>query len=99
MSMLHDKKKLAKKIEEICDCDNSDYCLLKEIILCSHNDPRFLIQLKCIEKYKYEQSESEDQDIGWEEAHMRWVSEGYAKKFADIYQDDLSFKQIWKLLH
>ena len=99
------KTALIRMVNEVCcdECKNNDsasqkiqrYCLLKEIIICSHQDPRFLAQLKCLEKFKWEESEKEGKDIGWDEAHIRWVSQGYAKKFADLYSEDMNPKDLY----
>lgn len=96
------KAQLIKKLNEVCEpsCASTKYCLLKEIITCSHDDPRFLVQLKVIEMFKWEESEREKHDIGWDEAHMQWVLRGYAKKFADVYanNEDLNPTEIYKLV-
>lgn len=88
--------KLAKKIDEVvkpyCKCD---WCLLKEISVCKYSDPRFFVQLKAIEHFKYEESERQGKDIGWEEAHMKWVDLGYAKAFAEYYDEDLTAEDIY----
>lgn len=84
-----DKLKLKKIVNEICceSCQSENkYCLLKEIIINSYQDPRILYQLKCVEIYKWDESKKEGKDIGWEEAHIRWVENGFAKRFADIYE-------------
>jgi len=89
-------KKLYQKIEEVvkpyCKCD---WCLLKEISACKYSDPRFFIQLKAIEHFKYEESERQGRDIGWEEAHMLWVEQGFAKEFADFYDEELTAEDIY----
>lgn len=90
------KTKLIKKLNEVCSCKDNKYCLLKEIIVCSHQDPRFLVQLKCIEHFKYEESEKEKKDIGWEEAHIRWVAGGHAKTFAEHYDEDMDIDIMYK---
>jgi len=95
--MLKNKKKLIDKINEVCQC-KSEYCLLKEIIICSHQDPRFLTQLKCVERFKFEESEREGRDIGWDEAHIRWVANGYAKRFAELYNEEVSANDICKAI-
>lgn len=98
MGDIKNNAKLAKKINEVCSCTGDKYCLLKEILLCSHNSPRFLVQLKCIEMAKYELSQEAGNDIGWETAHIEWVSKGWAKIFAEIYteNEDLPATQIYK---
>jgi len=93
---MKDNAKLIKKMNEVCSCDKDKYCLLKEIICCSHNDARFLIQLKVIEIFKYNKSKELGYDLGWELSHIEWVSCGAAKKFAEVYNEDLSAVEIYK---
>jgi hypothetical protein len=89
--------KLAKKINEVvspyCPCE---WCILKEILLSKHTDPRFLVQLKCIEHFKWEESQTQKRDIGWSEAHQMWIDEGFAEAFAKFYDEELTAEQIYK---
>lgn len=82
--------------EEICDecCPPSKYCLLKEIVF--KNTPRTIIQIKCIEKFKYEQSQKEGHDIGWNGASAMWVSQGYAEIFGKLFSEDKHVKDLYK---
>jgi hypothetical protein len=84
-------------IEEICSDEKCPSCILKDIVLhdAKYNG-RLLIQVKCLEKFKYERSEKEKRDIGGAEAWRLWVDEGFAKKFADVWNEDRAFKQIYK---
>jgi hypothetical protein len=82
------KLKLKQTVEEIC-CDQckQSWCLLKEVIISSHNDEyvRFLKQLKCLEIFKLVESEKVKQDVGWEHAWEQWALRGFAKRFSDLY--------------
>lgn len=94
-----DKKKYKKMLDDLCTeccCDSNHYCFLKEFVMESHPSPRLLIQIKLIEKYKYEMSEREDRDVGWTEAIESWASEGYAERFAKYYSEDKSYKTLYK---
>jgi hypothetical protein len=92
------KKAYKEIIDDVCCeyCDKDHYCILKLFLVESHPSPRLLIQLKLIEKFKYEMSEKEQRDIGWSEAVERWADEGYAKKFADFYSEDKNYKTIYR---
>jgi len=82
------KKKIAKELlDEICDtCSKDNYCLLKDLCsLSSLIDERFVVQMKCIEIFKYEESKHQDRNIEWNEATMMWAEQGYAEHFANIY--------------
>ena len=102
MSFKVSKKQYRKILDDICQDEpclaNGEYCLLKEIILSTGLSKRTLLQLKCVEKFKYEQSERQGYDIGWEGAFSHWVDLKYADKFAKIYDEDeeLSFIEIYK---
>ncbi len=78
-------------IEEIikdCDCRNKKYCTLIELEIASHKNPRTLIQLKLIEKYKYVLNENQSNEISWDDAIQSWIKNGYAEKFSKIYYND-----------
>lgn len=95
------KAKLVKLINKVAckACQNEEtYCLLKEIVICSHQDVRFLSQLKCVEHWKYEESERAKKDVGWDNAHMSWVSNGLAKLFAELYDEDKDPDELYKEL-
>ena len=85
-----------KILDEICgDYCRENYCILKEILINQSISDRNLIQIKCVEKYKYEISNFEKKDIGWNEAFRKWTEAGLAKKFAEVYQDGISFPELW----
>lgn len=92
------KCKLKAAVEEVCcdTCKNS-WCLLKEIIISSHDDQyvRFLKQLKCIEILKLVESEKAKRDIGWEKAWLIWAEKGFAKRFADLYNTEKEAVQLY----
>lgn len=92
------KCKLKAAVEEVCcnSCKHA-WCLLKEIIISSHDDQyvRFLKQLKCIEILKLVESEKAKRDIGWEGAWLVWAEKGFAKRFADIYNADKEAVQLF----
>lgn len=94
-------KTLLSKIVEDCNCKENGYCTLLELELCSHKDPRMLIQWKCIEKFKYILSEKAGQEISMNDSAKKWIEDGYAARFGDIYvpSDDYSVYDINKLFH
>jgi hypothetical protein len=92
------KKKYLNILEEISkesDCYGG-YCIFRTILEGMIIEPRVLIQIKCVEKFKYEQSVSQNKDIGWEEAFVKWVDLGHAKKFADIYDENKTISILYK---
>lgn len=94
------QKKFLRVIDEIseesCECKRG-FCFFREFVKNCHPDIRLLIQLECIFKFKYEESERQKFDIGNEKAMLIWVESGLAKRFAEVYNDNLTFKEIYKL--
>jgi len=83
-------------IEDVCECPEEHYCFLKDFIgYILHTDDRTLEQFKCIEKFKYEQSQREEKDIGWERAIKSWIDEGYAQKFREIYEECMKHSELY----
>ena len=86
-----------KMLEEICEgC--TGYCTLKEIMLNSGMDDRTVMQMKIIEKFKYDWSKQEGRDLGWEEASRRYVDLGYAKAFAKHWHEHAHVNEIYRKL-
>lgn len=92
------RKLLDDMCEEMpCHKSTGDYCVLKELLLhdAKYNN-RLLCQFGCLDKLKYEISEKEGKDCGLEKAMEEWVSKGYAKKFADVWEEEDTIKSVWK---
>lgn len=84
------------EIGEECAC-RKGYCFFRKLVETMHPDIRMLVQMKCIEKFKYEESERQGDDIGWHDAGMRWVDDGFAENFADVYDEELAVREVYKL--
>lgn len=86
-------------LDDLCHeyCRNDVECILKKFLVSLHPSPRLLLQLKCMEKFKWEINQNQKEDIGWNETIDRWNEEGYAEMFAKIYEenDDPSYKKIY----
>ena len=79
------------------DClGNPENCKLKASALALLKNRRVLVQAKCLEKFKYEESTRERQDITWKGATEEWIYRGYAKTFASIYSPAKSVEQIYR---
>ena len=87
-------KKLIDEFAENCPC-KEEFCSLRELALNLFQDPRTLVQGKCIEKFKYIRSRKLGRDIG-KEAGKDWVELGLAEKFANAYSEDKTINQIFK---
>lgn len=83
------------EISKTCDC-HGKHCFFRDFVLSRHQDPRMLIQLQCILKFKYEESYSQHHDIGKETAMELWVLRGMAQAFAKVYSEEKSIEQIYK---
>ena len=77
---------LLQKMRGDCSCHAIGWCTLLELEVASHRDPRMLIQFKCIEKYKYILSQNAGREILLNEATERWIADGHAKKFGELYK-------------
>lgn len=64
------------------------YCFFKLYFEMVQLDPKWLLQIKCLEMFKWEESERAGKDIGDEASIQRWISEGYAKIYSDLYTED-----------
>ena len=73
-----------------------DYCFFKLIFKHCKVDQRIIVQIKCLEKFKYEKSEEAGEDIGRVDALMKWCDLGYAEAFDKIYNSDLKFSEIYE---
>lgn len=84
-------------LEDICHgcCVPGKYCTLKEILIRSPKDVRTMIQIKCIEKLKYERSAALKDDIGWERASDIWIVDGYAEAFSKVYRPGMKVETVY----
>lgn len=90
-------REICDEITETCACKDKDgYCFYRMLI--THQRPalRMLIQVECIEKFKWEESERQGHDIGNTDAAQMWCENGLAEAFAEAYSEDLSVKEIYK---
>lgn len=88
-----------KILDELTPCECfSGYCFYKMYFDMVKFDPRTLVQLKVIEIFKWEKNKGIAEDIGWEKATELWVTSGNAKIFSEVYTEDLSAKEIYKIM-
>lgn len=88
------QKEILKDLRSDCSCENFGYCPL-EVLLETQSD-RTLEQHKCIEMFKFLESRKDEQDIGWHESYTRWCREGYAKAFAEVYNEGMKHKELYQ---
>ena len=97
------KKEYRVMLNDICsdNCSESNDCVLKEFLVSAHNDPRLLMQMKCVEKFKEiiaQEKEEKKKDIEWSDAMGEWIKRGYAKKFAEVYEEGGKYISIYKMI-
>jgi len=54
------------------------------------------MQLKAVDKFKYEKGKELDKKVDWAEALELWVQEGLAEKFAQHYTESIRFSTLYK---
>lgn len=93
-----DKKHYSDLLGDICDedCPSDHVCILKQFLISSHPSPRLLIQLKCVDRYKRLCEKLEHIEMTWAEAMERWVKNGRSAKFAQVYDEDKKYLDIYK---
>jgi hypothetical protein len=88
------KEILDEVSSESCE---GEYCFFRRFLESMHPDPRVLLQFKCIEIFKWSESEKEGEDIGWNEAGLRWATYGYAASFREVFDPSLTPSEIYHL--
>lgn len=69
-------------LDEICrDICPNVACFLKFLLIKLHPEPRLMIQLKCI--YRYKGGKCDD----WNKALWEWIDEKYAEAFLQAYKE------------
>ena len=79
-------------------CSGDCECILKKFLLSLHPSPRLLIQLKCVERFIKDKEKETGETMDWNEAIDLWAKEGYAEKFAEIYEEGISYKEIYSTI-
>ncbi len=85
-------------IEEICKNCNKE-CLLKRIAMNCCND-RYLLQMGCIEIFKFDMGKKQHRSIDWEEAIIAWTQQHsgdnytYAARFEEIWKSRINLTQL-----
>ena len=90
------REKIRVMINEVACCPKNHYCTLKEILCRAPRQAREILQIKCVEKFKYERSEREQREIDWPEAFDVWIDEGYAAVFARVFQEGIPFADVYR---
>lgn len=90
------KKETMLDVRSTCDCAAIEYCPFEKLV--ENMADRLFEQYKCIDVFKKKASEKAGKDIGWHVACERWVDEGYAKAFAEVWQEGMTHRQLCKAI-
>lgn len=95
------KNRIFSDICQDCDCHAAKpYCTLVEFflhLLSQEGDrERTMVQIKCVEKYKYELGVNNNKEYVWNDAFMEWVKNGFSKRFAEVYDPKLKLAEIYR---
>jgi hypothetical protein len=94
------RKQYKQMLDDICsDYCSQESCVLKDFLLSAHPNSRLLMQMKCAEKFKKvisERTGRKVKDIELSESMDTWVNEGYAAKFAEVYEEGLRYDTIYR---
>jgi len=90
----YSKEKYLKFLNTFCEsnCGDND-CILKSYLVRMQPDVRMLVQLKCLQHFAKEQKRK----LSREDLMKKWVNEGLAKKFSEIYEDFVKNKNVDKI--
>jgi hypothetical protein len=83
-----------KILEQICEDARNDVDFFREVLLHSGMSDRNVMQMYMIYKFKWDYGKEIMMDPGWDMTITQWVDRGYAKKFADVYKEDKTVRQI-----
>ena len=90
--MKHNKALLEEILEDSCQ----DYCFAKELLFLSPMSDYMIVQLKMIEKFKYDWSAEYHDDVGWQAATEAYTCL-YGAKFKKIWDESEGDRHITKL--
>ena len=80
------------------ECPNKEgWCFLKEYFETLLDD-RTAEQLRLISDYKWFESQKEKRDIEYREAMTRFIKNGFADRFAEIYKEGMTHDELKKKL-
>lgn len=78
------------------------YCVLKLIAAAQFKrNPRELLQIKCVEMFKWDINKASLEELDISDVWMQWAECGCAKAFKEVYDEngpDIPVKEIYKLV-
>ncbi len=90
----YSKEAYRKFLDKFCESECSDNdCILKSFLVRMQPDVRMLVQLKCLQYFALEQNK----ELSREELMKKWVSEGFAKAFGELYEKFIANKTVDKI--
>ena len=93
------KSKLKCLINELaCETCESNYCFLKTFLEIIHPEPKVLIQLKCLDFFKWDMNQESSEELDMNDVAIVWAEKGWAKVFSEVFAEDLTAKQVYQLV-
>lgn len=90
----------ANELTEFCDgsCPQP-YCFIRSLVeLDQKYNKRLIMQMKMIEVYKYKLETESKKEVGWQESLRLWIENGMAQKYAEVFDDKVSVKEMKRRL-
>tara|TARA_R110000824_G_C15224690_1_gene677854 strand:- start:1333 stop:1689 length:357 start_codon:yes stop_codon:yes gene_type:complete len=69
------------------DDGSHQYSFFRQYVEAQHPSPRVLIQMKCLEHFKWDLNRESSAELSWNEVSIRWADEGYAEAFRYVYDE------------
>ena len=86
-------REVCKEITQTCDCKDG-YCFYRKLITEKPPEIRVMVQVECMEKFRWEESERQRKDLEGT-AYMLWYELGLSQAFAEAYDENLTVKEIY----
>lgn len=79
-----------KLLEDIAKDAHNDVDFFKEMLLHSCMSERNIMQMYMIYKFKWDYGQQVGKCPTWDETIFAWTEQGYAQRFADLYEPNKS---------
>jgi hypothetical protein len=93
-------KKIFEDLTKDCPChqngDIKKWCFCRAMVEAMQE--RMIMQFRLIVDYQYNTARDEKRGITLEEATSGFVEKGYAKKFGETYQDEMTREDLFPLV-
>ena len=83
-------------METIAFCMSGYYCTLKAYFCRGARPSREFLQIKCVEKLRYERGDLHKRPVDWQEAFAYWSLEGHSAAFDKHFQEDVELETLYR---